>query len=68
MGASLAVVLANIWMKSIEEKLNDKSQTTSVRIKDPKKNTQIAIEKLLGTSKLSSVKIAKTGTKSNAKI
>ena len=36
MGATLAVVLAKIWMKSFEEKLSDESQTPSVRIKDPK--------------------------------
>ena len=36
MGSSLAVVLDNFWMKSIEEKLSDQSQTPSVRIKHPK--------------------------------
>ena len=38
MRASLAVVLAEIWMKSFEERLSDASQTPIVRIKDPKEN------------------------------
>ena len=37
MGASLAVVLANIWVESFENRLSNESQTPSVRIKDPKK-------------------------------
>ena len=36
MGVSLAVVFANIWLKSFEEKLSDESQTPGVKIKDPK--------------------------------
>ena len=37
MGASLAVVIGNIWIKSFENKLINESQTPSGRIKDPKK-------------------------------
>ena len=36
MGASLAVVLGNIWIKSFEKNLSNESQTPSVGIKDAK--------------------------------
>ena len=65
--ASLAVVLANNWMKSFEVKLSNESQTPSVRIKDPKEKCPDCHQKLLATAKLSTVKNARSGTISNCK-
>ena len=50
-GASLAVVLANIWMMSSEEKLDDESQTLRMRFRDPKEKCPDCHQKIAWNSK-----------------